>query len=102
MQAGHMSPRSHHRHDGHTEHATHTHDGHGHDGHRHGHGPVVHGVADNAADAYAAAYEAAVPDPGRSVVQIDLEAREVAWEFTPGRATRAWGFNGQIPGPTIE
>jgi FtsP/CotA-like multicopper oxidase with cupredoxin domain len=24
------------------------------------------------------------------------------WEFTPGRRTRAWGFNERIPGPTIE
>jgi FtsP/CotA-like multicopper oxidase with cupredoxin domain len=24
------------------------------------------------------------------------------WEFIPGRATRAWGFNGRVPGPTIE
>jgi FtsP/CotA-like multicopper oxidase with cupredoxin domain len=36
------------------------------------------------------------------VVTVDLDAREVDWEFTPGRTTRAWGFNGQVPGPTIE
>jgi FtsP/CotA-like multicopper oxidase with cupredoxin domain len=24
------------------------------------------------------------------------------WEFTPGVTTKAWGFNGQIPGPVIE
>jgi FtsP/CotA-like multicopper oxidase with cupredoxin domain len=54
-----------------------------------------------AAEAYAEAYEAAFPAPGGSVVQLELEAREVDWEFTPGRVTRAWGYNGQIPGPTI-
>ena len=91
-----------HHHDGHTGHATHTHDEHRHGGHEHGHGPVVHGVSDDAPAAYAAAYEAAVPDAGRSVVHIDLDAREIDWEFTPGRVTRAWGFNGQIPGPTLE
>ena len=91
-----------HHHDGHTGHATHTHGEHRHGGHEHGHGPVVHGVSDDAPAAYAAAYEAAVPDAGRSVVHIDLDAREIDWEFTPGRVTRAWGFNGQIPGPTLE
>jgi FtsP/CotA-like multicopper oxidase with cupredoxin domain len=103
-----MSPQPHH-HDGHSGHATHTPEEHQHGEHRHGgrvhdhgHGPVVHGVADDAAAAYTAAYEEAVPDVGRSVVEIDLEAREVQWEFVPGRPTLAWGFNGQIPGPTIE
>jgi FtsP/CotA-like multicopper oxidase with cupredoxin domain len=48
------------------------------------------------------AYEAAVPDPGREVVRVDLEADEIDWEFVAGRPTRAWGFNGQIPGPTME
>ena len=76
-------------------------------GHRHGHGhghhgPVKHAVVADAIAAYERAYEAAVPDPGRSVVKVELEAREVDWEFIPGRATRAWGFNGQVPGPTIE
>lgn len=85
-------------------HSTHGHGGHGgHGGHAvHGHGPVVHGVVGDAAAAYTAAYEAAVPDPGRSVVEVDLEAGEFDWEFVPGRASRAWGFNQRIPGPTIE
>src|SRR3712207_5688444 len=77
---------------------------HHHHGHhdQHGHGPVVHAPQADALGAYTHAYEAAVPDADRSVVQIDLDAREMDWEFTPGRVTRAWGFNGQIPGPTIE
>ncbi|HEX6053862.1 MAG TPA: multicopper oxidase family protein, partial [Gemmatimonadaceae bacterium] len=83
----------------HDSHNALTHHGHG---HGHGHGPVVHGVGDNAAAAYAAAFEAAVPDDGRSVVHVELEAGETDWEFTPGRTTRAWTFNGQIPGPTLE
>ncbi|HJU90288.1 MAG TPA: multicopper oxidase family protein [Gemmatimonadaceae bacterium] len=70
--------------------------------HGHGHGPVAHGVAADAQAAYVRAYDAAVPDSNRSVVEIDLEAREADWEFSPGRATRVWAFNGQIPGPTIE
>src|ERR671914_347289 len=63
---------------------------------------VVHAPPADALAAYTRAYEAAVPDADRSVVEVDLEAREMDWEFTPGRVTRAWGFNGQIPGPTIE
>src|SRR5919199_6340327 len=52
--------------------------------------------------AYTRAYEAAEPEPGRTVVAVDLEAREAEWQFTPGRTTRVWGFNGQVPGPTLE
>src|SRR6476660_7007400 len=53
-------------------------------------------------EAYAQAYQAAQPDRGRTVVLVELEAREVDWEFVPGRQTRAWGFGGTVPGPTIE
>ncbi len=52
--------------------------------------------------AYAEAYAAAQPDPGRQVVTVDLEAREFDWEFAPGSPTRAWGFNRTVPGPTLE
>jgi FtsP/CotA-like multicopper oxidase with cupredoxin domain len=99
-----MSRDSHHHDHDHAAHSHHDHGhgGHGHNGHGHGHGPVVHGVSDDARAAYADAYEAAVPAADRSVVQVELDAREVDWEFTPGRLTKAWGFNGQIPGPTIE
>jgi FtsP/CotA-like multicopper oxidase with cupredoxin domain len=66
-----------------------------------------HGTTGAAGDpqrsaAYAQAYEAAQPDAGRRVVVVELEAREADWEFTPGIATRAWCFNGTVPGPTIE
>lgn len=44
----------------------------------------------------------AQPDAGRSVVVVELEAREIDWEFVPGQRTRAWAFGGQVPGPTIE
>lgn len=83
----------------------HDHGSHGHDTHGHGHaghGPVVHGPPADAAVAYGRAFEAAVPDAGRSVVRVSLEAREIDWEFTPGVRTRAWGFNGRVPGPTLE
>ncbi len=92
-----MSGGSHH----HGAHNGHEGAAHGH-AHGHGHGPVVHAVVADAQAAYARAYEAAVPDADRSVVAVDLEAGEADWEFTPGRATRIWGFNGQVPGPTIE
>ncbi|MGH7624679.1 MAG: multicopper oxidase domain-containing protein, partial [Gemmatimonadaceae bacterium] len=54
------------------------------------------------ATAYAEACAAAQPDPGRRVVAVELEASEFDWEFVPGISTRAWGFNGTVPGPTIE
>jgi len=90
-----MSRESQDHHEGHDHHGGHHH------GH-HGHGAVVHGAPIDAAVAYTRAIEAAVPDPGRSVVRVDLDARETDWEFMPGHVTRAWGFNGQVPGPTIE
>ena len=88
-----MSPHAK-QHEAHTTHSMQSHE--------HAHGPVVHGVREDAAAAYTAAYEAAAPDAGRSVVLVELEAAETDWEFTPGRITRAWTFNGQIPGPTLE
>ena len=95
-----MSPGSHHHR--HQHHHPPISDEHAKPEHGHDHGPVAHAVMAGAVEAYAEAYEAAVPAPGGSVVELDLEAREVDWEFTPGRVTRAWGYNGQIPGPTIE
>ncbi len=46
--------------------------------------------------------ESVRPDAGCAVVKLDLEAREIDWEFVPGVVTRAWAFGGQVPGPTIE
>src|SRR6266542_906478 len=66
------------------------------------HGPVVHGPPGDSSTAYRQAYDAARPDPGRTVVSVDLEAREVDWAIAPGATFKAWGFNGQVPGPTIE
>lgn len=51
---------------------------------------------------YLQAYEAAQPAPGGSVLSVELEARELDWEFVPGVKTRAWGYNGQVPGPVLE
>ena len=74
-----------------------------HPGHHHGaHGPVAHEPAADGPEAYRRAYEAARPDPGRTVIPVELEAREVEWRYGPGRAVRGWGYNGQVPGPTIE
>jgi FtsP/CotA-like multicopper oxidase with cupredoxin domain len=53
-------------------------------------------------DAYTTAFDAAQPLPGGRVVSVALEARELGWEFTPGVQTRAWGYNGQVPGPVLE
>src|SRR5918999_424298 len=77
---------------------SHHHDSH----HEPAHAPVAHGPPADALAIYTRAYAAAVPDADRSVVHVEMEAREMDWEFSPGRVTRAWGFNGQVPGPTIE
>jgi FtsP/CotA-like multicopper oxidase with cupredoxin domain len=42
------------------------------------------------------------PHVSSSEVTIDLEVRAVEWEIAPGRSVRAWTYNGQVPGPTIE
>src|SRR5919106_2172095 len=68
----------------------------------HHHGPVAHEPSAGADEAYRRAYATAQPDPGRRVIPVQLEAREIDWEFVPGTRTRAWGYNGQIPGPVIE
>src|ERR687888_2384909 len=39
--------------------------------------------------------------PGR-VVAVELDAREVDWEFAPGRSIRGFAYNGQVPGREIE
>ena len=59
--------------------------------------PVLHETSVDLKAAYEEAYKAAQPDTGRSVVNVDLESGEFDWEFEPGRRTRAWGFNGQVP-----
>ena len=81
------------RHDHHDEHKTHDHT------HR---GAVPHAPAPHASEAYRIAYDAAQPDVGRTVIAVDLEAKEFDWTIAPGATFRAWGFNGQVPGPTIE
>jgi FtsP/CotA-like multicopper oxidase with cupredoxin domain len=91
-----MEGQSGHEHVGHTE-LGHT----GHDQKKH-HGHEAHGAVADLAAAYTRAFEEARPASGREIVSVDLDAREFEWEFSPGRKTRAWGFNGTIPGPTIK
>jgi FtsP/CotA-like multicopper oxidase with cupredoxin domain len=52
--------------------------------------------------AYASARECAQPVAGGKVVSVELEARESELEIAPGHRTRVWGYNGQVPGPTLE
>jgi FtsP/CotA-like multicopper oxidase with cupredoxin domain len=96
------SDRRHHHagHHGHHQHPVDDTESVGH-GHAH-HGGVAHVPSGDVEAAYAEAYEAAQPDSGRTVVPVELDAREMDWQFRAGRRTRAWGFNGQVPGPTIE
>ena len=63
---------------------------------------VSNAMSSAASDAYASALASAEPDAGRTVVRVDLDVREIDWEFVPGLRTRAWAFGGQVPGPTIE
>ena len=68
----------------------------------HHHGPVAHEPSPGAEEAYRQAFATAQPDPGRGVIPVELEAREIDWEFVAGTRTRAWGYNGQIPGPALD
>jgi len=36
------------------------------------------------------------------VLEYNLESSEFKWEIAPGKTITAWGFNQQLPGPTIE
>jgi FtsP/CotA-like multicopper oxidase with cupredoxin domain len=63
---------------------------------------MIHAPSGDTPAAYQRAYREAQPEPGGMVVRVDLEARESDWEFTSRRPTRAWTFNGQVPGPCIE
>jgi FtsP/CotA-like multicopper oxidase with cupredoxin domain len=40
------------------------------------------------------------PDP--SIVEIELTAAPIEWDFGTGSLVDAWAYNGSIPGPTIE
>ena len=51
---------------------------------------------------YSAAYKAAQPDAGGTLVPVQLEVREAEWEFRRGGASRACVINGTVPGPTLE
>src|SRR5512134_3730343 len=62
----------------------------------------IHHVAPGHEHAYSHARDVAQPMSGGKVVSVDLEARETEWEFTPGVKTRAWTYNGQVPGPVLE
>ncbi len=65
-------------------------------------GAPLHAPPADAGEAYRLAYAAAQPDAGRRVVAIALEASEFDWNVAPGVTFQAWGFNGQVPGPTLE
>jgi FtsP/CotA-like multicopper oxidase with cupredoxin domain len=80
----------HHSHPGHTAHG------------RAVEGIVIHEPSPDAVAAYRHALAAAEPDPGGRVVSVELEARETEWEFVPGQPTRAWGYDGRVPGPVLE
>ena len=35
------------------------------------------------------------------IVEYNFEAGEFNWEISPGKSIKAWGFNEQLPGPTL-
>jgi FtsP/CotA-like multicopper oxidase with cupredoxin domain len=41
-------------------------------------------------------------EPSGRTVEVALEARETDWEYADGQTIRGYGFNGEVPGPTIE
>jgi FtsP/CotA-like multicopper oxidase with cupredoxin domain len=85
------------------QHRMHDHSAHEHSAHVHARGgSFVHEPSAAAPALYAQAYESAQPAPGRNVIPVELEAREVEWSIAPGATIRAWAFNGQVPGPVIE
>ena len=99
-----------HAHDAHA-HDAHAHDAHAHEAHAHGahaHGAHAHGAhamhtaPADAEAAHADAYAAAQPMAGGRVVTVNLEAREGEQELVPGKRTRVWGYDGQVPGPVLE
>ena len=92
-----MRQQSHGQHSDETRGADHEHS------HHHGHhAGMVHEPSAEALATYRVALESAQPAAGGTVIAVDLDAREMHWEFVEGRSTSAWGYNGQIPGPTIE
>ncbi|HEU4632944.1 MAG TPA: multicopper oxidase family protein [Flavisolibacter sp.] len=40
--------------------------------------------------------------PTNRTIEYTLEASEFNWELQPGKVIRAWGFNGQVPGPVLK
>ena len=42
------------------------------------------------------------PASGGKTVEVQLEAKPTDWEISPGHVVAGYGFNGQVPGPTIE
>ncbi|MEP7267698.1 MAG: multicopper oxidase family protein [Saprospiraceae bacterium] len=38
----------------------------------------------------------------KKVIEYHLEASKFNWDIAPGKTIEAWGFNNQIPGPTLE
>jgi FtsP/CotA-like multicopper oxidase with cupredoxin domain len=86
-----------------TNDAHHEHDhGHAHAHGHGGHGAMKHEPTAETLAAYRQAYDSAQPTAGGHLISVHLEAREIEWEFVPGIRTRAWGYNGTVPGPTIE
>jgi FtsP/CotA-like multicopper oxidase with cupredoxin domain len=68
----------------------------------HHHGGAAHSGEQRRDAAYDEAFADAQPDPGRQVIAVQLEARETDWEFSPGVVSKAWTFNGTVPGPTLD
>lgn len=63
---------------------------------------VLHAPSANTNETYNQAYAEAQPDVGRSVISIDLEAKEIDWTVAVGTTVKGMGLNGMVPGPAIE
>lgn len=67
----------------------------------HGMHPASFGASDHAGHVNASSTPAQFVGSDSQVREYELIAEEFEYELMPGMTTRAWGYNGQTPGPEI-
>ena len=63
---------------------------------------VVSATAESPSDAAEKPARTRHRNPSRGTVRLDIEAREAEVVLVSGKTTRAWTYNGTVPGPTID
>ena len=69
--------------------------------HSHAHGSMVHEPAAGMRAGYERVYDEARPARERQIITVELDARELDWEFVQGQYYRAWEYASQVPGPVV-